>query len=624
MITCSVTFLPDNITVSVEKGKTIAEAAQIAGIKLKMPCGGEGSCGKCAVKVMSNRVSDNVEISLDQKFEQVLACQTEVSEDVTVEVPVNARLGEHQVLLSAEDDNALGTFAFEPLCWKVTITLSPPSINENASDWIRLKGELGKIVGDEEVIIGLPLLTNLAHMLRDASWQVTVTLLQQDGYVEVIDLQPGANDEPIYGLAIDIGTTTVVVYLVDLCSGKVLDRNGTYNKQAVYGDDVIARIIHSQEKNGLQELQDAVVNTIDELTNQLLKKTRIEGTGVKAITIAANTIMTHLFLGLDPKYIRLEPYIPTTSQFPAVKATEVGLRSVPNANIYCMPSVGSYVGGDIVAGVLYTGISQKDELTLFIDIGTNGEIVLGNKEWLISCACSAGPAFEGSGITCGMRAMHGAIERIQITPGTYETRYETVEDGKPTGICGSGLIDCIAKLHHVGLLDRAGRFTADTQDTNRIRNNEEGKEFVISWEKEAGVDNDIVITEGDIQNLIRSKGAIFAGIRCLLNSLQIDMEIVDKFYIAGGFGNYLNINDAIEIGLLPDLPHEKYQFVGNTSVKGAYMTLISRSALKAAVEIGRKMTYMELSVGNEFMDEFVSALFLPHTDLSLFPSVQSN
>lgn len=332
--------------------------------------------------------------------------------------------------------------------------------------------------------------------------------------------------------------------------------------------------------------------------------------------------MAHLFLGLSPKYIRLKPYIPTANTFPPVRAGDLGLAVNPRAWVLSFPAVASYVGGDIVAGVLATRIAWEEPLTLFIDIGTNGEMVLGNRDWLISCACSAGPAFEGGGITFGMRAMKGAIERVEIDPETFEVEVKAISGYRPMGICGSGLIDLIAKMRRVGLIDRTGHFQLDKK-TPRLRETEDGDvEFVLVWGQDTECGKDIVITESDIKTLIRSKGAVFAGIQSLLRTVGLDLEAIDRILIAGGFGNYLNVADAVEIGLLPDLPPAKYRFVGNTAVKGAKLGLLSRPALEEAKEIASRMTYVELSVGTTFMDEFVSALFLPHTNLSLFPSVK--
>jgi Uncharacterized metal-binding protein len=339
--------------------------------------------------------------------------------------------------------------------------------------------------------------------------------------------------------------------------------------------------------------------------------------------IAGNTTMTQLFLGVDPRYIRLEPYIPTMTSVPPVPAREIGLHMIPEALVHCYPSVASYVGGDIVAGTLVTDLANGEDIILFIDIGTNGEIVLGNQDWLVTCACSAGPSFEGGGITFGMRAMPGAIERVIIDSETLDVSLKVINNTPPVGICGSGLVDCIAKLLEAGIIDRAGNFQMGHKSgSKRIRATSDDKEFVLAWAHQSGGNKDVVITENDVKNVIRAKGAIYAGIRSLLNMVAVDLEMISRIVIAGGFGNYLNVHDSVRIGLLPDLDTDRFEFIGNSSVKGARLALLSQNAWREAEELGRKMTYVELSVGATFMDEYVSALFLPHTDLSLFPSCQ--
>ncbi|NLL18407.1 MAG: DUF4445 domain-containing protein [Clostridia bacterium] len=626
----SVTFFPENISVEVEEGVSIKQAAALAGIEIKSTCGEVGTCGRCAVKVQGGKYKDlggNISSRL-RNSGHVLACRTVVEGDLTVEIPAESRLDEHQVLVGHSQEKGilvekeldlLEGYQFNPICRTVYLELPPPTITENASDLTRLYAELRKHVDYPDIRIPLAVLQNLAVTLREADWKVSVTMACFNGSAQIVSIEAGDTRESQYAVAVDIGTTTVVAYLVKLSTGEIMGSAGTYNKQARFGDDVISRIIYVNEPNGLEQLHKAVIGTVNELIDKLTKEHGISPSSIHAVMSAGNSIMAHLFLGLTPKYIRLDPYIPTAADLPPVTAKELGLMINPEGWVFSFSALASYVGGDIVSGVLCTRMSESDEMVLFIDIGTNGEIVLGNRDFLVTCACSAGPAFEGGGITHGMRAMKGAIERLVIDPETYEVSVQTVGNGKPVGICGSGLIDCIAKLRDAGLIDRTGQF--QQVSTPRYRMNEEGPEFVLVWEKDSGIDKDIVITEADIKNLIRSKGAVYAGIRSLLQMVSMDLEVIDKILIAGGFGNYLNLSDAIKIGLLPDVPEEKYEFVGNTSVKGAQLALLSREAYKDAIEIGRKMTYIELSVGNTFMDEFVSALFLPHTDLTLFPSV---
>ncbi len=626
-----VKFVPDNVSLSVETGTSVLRAASLAGIEIKSTCGGKGSCGRCAIKVQDGQVHIEKGNRSRKMKEQGLnlACQTFIEGDAVIEVPKDSRLDEHQVLLENETQgkvlaekqlDLLSGYEFKPLCRKVQLALEAPTLTENASDLTRLQAELRQKTECKELVIGLPVLQELAEALRREDWKVTVTLACMNGISEIVKVEPGHVGNDGYGLAIDIGTTTVVVHVVDLGTGDLIDKRGTYNKQARYGDDVISRMIHAGEENGLSELQQAVTASINELVDKLLEKNEIAPDDVHVAVTAGNTTMAHLLLGLPPKYIRLEPYIPTATELPPVKAKELGIHINPEAWVLSFPAVASYVGGDIVAGVLATKMAQSEVMTLFIDIGTNGEIVLGNKEFLISCACSAGPAFEGGGITFGMRAMTGAIERVFIDSESYDVKLVTIGNEKPIGICGSGLIDCLAKLHRAGLIDRTGQFFRD-QDTPRLRKADDGWEFVLVRAEESGVDKDIVITEADIKNLLRSKGAVFAGIQSLLKSMQMDVNMIEKIIIAGGFGNYLNVDDAVQIGLLPDVDRERYEFMGNTSVKGAKLALLSQDAYKESRQLGHMMTYLELSAGTTFMDEFVSATFIPHTDLTLFPSL---
>ena len=629
----TVLFFPDNLVANVEPGTSILRAASLAGVELKSNCGGDGTCGRCLVKVKDGNVRPKSTGTISQKAKQagmVLACQALVEGNVVIDVPKDSRLDEHQVLLDEKevlvekDEGLADGYETKPLCRKVKLSLSEPTLTENVSDWNRLQAALRTELGCSDIHISLPVLRGLAETLRTGNWDVTVTVTQFNGCAEVVHLEPGQSEGKSYGLAVDIGTTTVVVYLIDLDSGLTLGKKGTYNKQARYGDDVITRMIHaSEKKDGLEALHLAVLDTINSLIDEVLQQTEASGDDVHIAMVAGNSTMTHLFLGLTPKYIRLEPYIPLASETPPVRASELGLHINPTAFVACFSSVASYVGGDIVSGTLITNMAKSDELTLFIDIGTNGEMVLGNRDWLVAAACSAGPAFEGGGITFGMRAMKGAIEYVEINKDTYEVQVSTIGRMKPMGICGSGLIDCVAKLREAGIIDRAGQIQRDI-DTPRIREGEDGWEFVLVSGTETECNKDIIITDNDIKNLLRAKGAVYAGIRSMLKAVQLDETAIDKVMIAGGFGNFINIRDAITIGLLPDLPAEKYMFIGNSSVKGARLALLSQDAYHEAQELGKKMTYLELSVGNDFMDEFMSALFLPHTDMTLFPSVTNS
>ncbi|MEN3005170.1 ASKHA domain-containing protein [Dehalobacterium formicoaceticum] len=626
----SVVFLPDDIKVEVDAGISLLEAARQAGIHVKSTCGGKGTCGKCTVKVTEGKISGgqgNIPKDLKEQG-YILACNAMVESDLSVEIPMEFRLHEHQVFLDDQQEgivsegklDILGDFPLNALAKKISLELPPPTLTENASDYARLITELKKHMATERLTVSNAVLKTLPDILRAGDWKITVTIADLEEGQEIVRVTSGQDDAPAYGVAIDVGTTTIAVTLIDLSSGAVVARQGTYNRQADFGDDVITRIVYADENNGTEKLQQVVMETINDLLNKIFEEQDISMEEIPVAVVAGNTTMSQLFLGISPKYIRLEPYIPAASQYPIVKAKDLGLSINPEGMVLSFPAVASYVGGDIVSGTLVAEVAKHEELTLFVDIGTNGEMVLGNQDWLMCCACSAGPAFEGGGIAYGMRAMAGAIERVAIDKETYHVAYKTIGDTPPVGICGSGLIDCLSKLREAGIIDRSGKM--QDLDIPRIKRGDDGPEFILAFAAESGIDQDIVITESDIKNLIRAKGAIFAGVRIMLSMADMPIEAIDKILIAGGFGNYLNVPDSVRIGLLPDLPAEKYEFIGNSSLKGAQLALLSKEAFRYAEEIGRSMTYLELSIGNAFMDEYVSALFLPHTDFSLFPSVQ--
>lgn len=620
-----VKIMPENIIVLVPEGTNLLTATRQIGIDIESPCGGHGTCGKCAVRLISGIVDEDCFLKKDHDgIDLILACKTEVKGDTVIEIPKFSRLTRHEVLLSNnKEKTAQGIRYFkdtkiDPLCKKVHIVLSEPDLCDSMSDLDRVKLNLSKEFGIEKTDISLNCLRKLSNCLREGNWEVTLTLAFIEGKWDIINVEPGKSSLSALGFAVDIGTTTVVVNLVDLESGKIIDTVGTYNKQAAFGSDVISRIIYIDENaDGLESLHTAVIKTINDLIDGMLKKRSINKEDVSFMVCAGNTVMSHLFLKIPPMYIRLEPYIPGASKYPVVKASDLDLVMNPDSPVITLPSVASYVGGDITAGVLATMLTKSEELTLFIDIGTNGELVLGNSDWMVTCSCSAGPAFEGSGISCGMRAMDGAIDLIEIDRESLDVTFRTIGSTKPLGICGSGLIYSLSEMMDAGIIDRAGKIIERT-NCKRIRRGNEGLEYVLCYSEESGTGSDIVITEGDIKNLIRAKGAIFAGIRTMLQQVELDIDAIDRIYIAGGFGNYINITDAVNIGLLPDLPREKYEYIGNSSVQGAMIVLLSREALTEIEDIADKMTYIELSIGNKFMDEFISALFIPHTDLALF------
>jgi uncharacterized 2Fe-2S/4Fe-4S cluster protein (DUF4445 family) len=627
-----VTFLPDNVTIEMEHDGSLFRAAKAAGVYVLSSCGGKGNCGKCKLIMKTGTVDPGQSHSYLTDEEEgrgyVLACHSKIQSDLTVEVPQESRMqAKHKIATGANPDDILKLMkqaggCLESRIFRVYLDLAPPTIDDNIADFERVRRALDNAgFSAEHLHMNYLMLSKLSRVLREGHWKVTVSVFSYGEVLEVLDIFPGNATKTRYGAAVDIGTTTVVVYLVDMKNGHIIGTASTFNSQVKCGDDVITRIVYAAEKNGLKELQQLVVGNITTLLAELAEKNLIAPGMIDYIVVAGNTTMMHLFYGIDPQHIREEPYIPAATFFPPIRAKNVALQITPQAVIYSMPNVASYVGGDISSGVLVSQMHKQEKVSLFIDIGTNGEIVLGNKEWLVTAACSAGPAFEGSGIKFGMRAMEGAIEEVEIDPKTYEANYQVIGDVKPIGICGSGMIDILAEMYLTGVIDQKGKIREEIK-SKRIRRGENGLEYVIAWRVEGAINKEIVITEVDLDNLIRAKAAIYAGFATLLSHMDMTFAQVGNIFIAGGFGRYIDVERAITIGMLPDLPVEKFLFLGNTSIMGAYYGLLCDRMLHETEEIARRMTYVELSVSRSFMDEYMSALFLPHTNLDAFPTVK--
>ncbi len=632
-----VLFLPENRYIEVEKGENLLKAAMRADVHINASCGGAGSCGKCRVIVEKGEVEREPNPKLTQEDIDkgyAMACQAAVLTDLEVRIPLESRIGDKRIferaepkpsyghLLSADDwEKRLPAWELDPPARKVHLVMDPPSLDDNTSDAERVKRTLSLEAGIKNVVINYNTLQRLPNMLRQSGWDITVTVLDTGDEVRVVRVEQGDTTANQSAIAIDIGTTTISAELLDLATGEVKARVSDYNAQVAFGEDVITRIIYATKGTGLAKLQSVVVGTIWNLIKNLVEKSGSEYCSITHMVIAANTTMTHLLLGLNPKFIREEPYIPSATFFPWTKSSDVNLRIAAGVYIYPVPCVSSYVGGDITAGILASGIFNTDKLTLYIDIGTNGEMVLGNRDWLLACSCSAGPAFEGGGVKHGMRATSGAIEQVRINKSNFEPMIITVENKKPIGICGSGLIDILAELFLSGLINQKGKFDCDLP-TDRVRSTENGAEYVLVRAEDSATHRDIVVTEIDIDNLIRAKAAVYAGIEILLSSMDMDITMIDELLMAGAFGRYLEIDKAVAIGLMPDIGYDKIKFVGNGSLLGAHLAALSREMLTKSQEIARQMTYLELSTNPGFMDKYMSALFFPHTDMDLFPSVR--
>lgn len=635
----NVRFEPSGREAEIPAGESLLRAALLAGVHVNASCGGSGVCGKCRVVVEKGGVASEASAKLtDEQVAagSVLACTSTVTGDVAVRVPVESQLGDTRAVLAREhrtvthgsaltpqDLGALfGDFELDPATRRLYLELPPPSLEDNIGDLERLRRELARAHGVEEFSVDHACLLRLAGRLRAADWKVTATLTRsgEGECARLIGIDPGDRSGRHYGLAVDIGTTTVWAELVDLSTRAALGRESEYNTQISLGDDIISRIVASTKKDGLARLQGLVVGTINTLVDRLLERTGVERDDIVYLVAAGNTTMVHLFYGVDPRHIREEPYIPTMNFVPTVPAAALGVRIAPGARVFCVPGRASYVGGDITAGLLAAGVNRSDRLTLYIDIGTNGEMALGNREWLLSCACSAGPAFEGGSVKHGMRAVLGAIETVRIDPDTLEPMIVTIGQKRAKGICGSGLIDAVAELFLTGVINERGKFDMDLGHP-RLRSRDGVAEYLLVPAEQSGTGEDIAITEADLDNLIRTKGAIYAGIATLLGQMEMPVEAIEQVFIAGGFGRYLELDQAITIGLLPEFAEDKVKYVGNGSLLGAHLVLLSQAARRTVAEIARGMTYLELSTNPGFMDNYVSALFLPHTDQHAFPSV---
>lgn len=613
-------------------GTLLSEAAQLAGVEIAQPCGGQGRCGRCAIRVTAGDVRRRSSLRLsaeDVDRGYALACQSVVEADVSVTVPPQEQVERRLTSdLSAVEVSVPADYDAhrDQTVRRIQLDLSPPSMDDQTDDWNRLQTALRQQANIESLNASLSTLRQIGSRLRQSDWRMTaiVDLGSGDGAIPyLIDLLPAhvPTEAPLWGAAVDIGTTTVTVWLVDLISGQVKAQAAEYNRQIARGEDVISRIIYASKNDGGEGLRALVLESINLLLERVCRRAQIAPEAVVKTTIAGNSTMMHLLLGIPAESIRLSPFVTAVNQPPPLRAQEVGLAIHPQATVDCLPGVASYVGADITAGVLASGMEETEQVSLFMDIGTNGETVLGCKDWLVTCACSAGPAFEGAGVVHGMRATAGAIEEVWVNGETYEPTYRVIGGSAPRGFCGSGLISLLAELFLTGVLDKGGHFDV-TLSTERVREGEHGLEYVVTWGAETAHGRDIVLTTVDVDNLLRAKAAIYAGFHVLVTGVGLTMDVVEQVLIGGAFGKYINVEKAVEIGLLPDMAWDRFHFLGNTSVQGAYLALLDRRRRQRVADIAGRMTYIELSADNSFYDAFTSALFLPHTDLERFPSVR--
>ncbi len=633
-----ITFLPHNKTISVPGGTSLIRAAMEAGVHINASCGGDGVCGKCRVIVESGAVEDGLSDRLspeDIDGGVRLACKALIREPLVVRVPVESTIDpgvlnrqlapRRTATIQQMDFDALKEKGlFMPPVEKVYLELPPATHQDNQPDASRLVNHLTMNHDEHRLVVHLSVIRKLPQVLREKDFKVTVTLARpvHDGRKSrIINVQSGDTSHRNYAIAMDIGTTTVYGQLIDCISGEVVAEHGEFNGQVSYGEDVITRIMAAEKPGGLDILNRAIVDTVNTILVRIIKNAGVDPEDINAISLAGNTTMTQLLLMVDPRFIRRAPYVPASTIYPPVPATALGLTLSEHVTALVYPQISSYVGGDIVAGVMGSGLYRSEALTLFMDIGTNAEIVIGNKDWMACAACSAGPAFEGGGIEFGMRAAKGAIEDFSIDPLTLEPMILTIGNTRPKGICGSGLITMAATMFEMGLINSQGKFDRDAV-TDRIRERNGVVEYVLAWKDNTQIGRDIALTEIDIENLIRAKGAIYSGCMTLLEAVGMDIESIEQIYLAGGFGSYVDLEKAMIIGLLPEADLDRVTYIGNASLMGAKMSSLTNRIRRDVVRVTRMMTNFELSETPSYMNHYVAALFLPHTDLNRFPKLK--
>ena len=624
------------VVIECNQGDNLLELARRANVAIDAPCSGNGSCGKCRVKLIEGEVDTIKSRHITaEEFDAGwrLSCNCKVVTDCVVFVPDIASAYQSrmktadlsspkEIAIFEECQNNLreSGIEFTNSFRSVVVEMEEPTLDDTMPDNERLTWAIQSTLGVENVKIPFSVMVKLAHTLRLNRFKVCVKgELQGDTFLCMEVCDPA--DTAIVGCAIDIGTTTVTMVLTDLESGKLLAKGSSGNGQIRYGADVINRIIEQGKNGGKKKLQDAIVKeTLTPIIANLCRTAGISSRSILRLCVAANTTMNHLFVGVDAESVRMEPYIPSFFAWEGMLAGDLKLPANPMAPVIIAPNIGSYVGGDITAGTLASMIWDKDEMSLFIDLGTNGEIVFGNRDFMMSCACSAGPAFEGGDISCGMRATDGAIEACTIDKETMEPTLTIVGDAeqRPVGMCGSGIIDIISELFRTGIINAKGLFA---REGDRIARDAHGMgRYILAKASESETGREISINEVDIDNFIRAKGAIFSAIDTMLQSVDMTVDMIDHVYVAGGIGSGINMRNAVNIGMLPDVELEKFSYIGNSSLTGAYAMVISDQANEKCTELGANMTYLELSTYPGYMDSFVAACFIPHTDARLFPS----
>ena len=637
-MTYSVEFLPHNIRIEVDDNESLIRAAMEAGVHINASCGGAGVCGKCRVLIEKGMVEGGISEKLseeDQEKGYRLACLSTIVSDIVVRIPVESqvdisRLNEqethrHTARAAHSDVNKLRKNGlFIPPVEKIYLELNPATVEDNQADVARIITHLRLKYDEHRLTMNLNLIRKVPDIIRQGDFKVTVTIMRpvrRDGKNEIVNIEPFDTSHRNFALAVDVGTTTVYGQVLDLKTGKILAQHGEFNSQMSYGEDVISRIMFAEKDDGLEILHRRVIETINLIIDNILEQADIGRHEVTTITLAGNSTMTQLLLNINPSYIRREPYVPASILYPPFRAKKIGIDLADRTIALIYPGVSSYVGGDIISGIMASGMYRTSELTLYMDIGTNAEIAIGHREWMVCTAASAGPAFEGGGVKFGMRATNGAIEDFSINPHTYEPMIITVGNKKAKGICGSGLITLAAKLLETGVIDSRGKFN-QALGIQRIRQTDDIWEYVLVYKENTGINRDITITEPDLDNLIRAKGAMYSAAMTLLGEIGLTVRDIERVILAGGFGSYVDLESAITIGLLPEIEPEKVTYLGNGSLLGCKINSLTNALRRDVGKVVNMMTNFELASTPSYMDNYMSALFLPHTELNHFPKVK--
>lgn len=626
MVSATVVFEPEGKKVPNVEGKSLLDLARGVGVDLQGICAGQGTCGKCRILVRSGadclsgladlerRLLSKDEISKLYR----LACTAYVHAEgqISVEVPDESRIGQQRLLAGG----IVVKVPLKPTVRKIFIQVEPPTLEDVRSDEERITAAIEKKTGPLDVRISYEALKEMPFVARKADWKLTAVIRRNR---EILWLEPSDTTQNCYGLAIDVGSTKLAMHLLDLNTGRTVSTASKPNPQMAYGEDIISRTSFLiKDKNNLTILHKVVIEAVNEMIDQVCEKEMIDRRQIYEVTIAANTAMHHIFLNISPHYVGLAPYAAVMTSPFELKSRELGIDINPSGYVYTLPNVSGYVGADAIADVLTTGLYKSDGLEILIDIGTNTEIVLGNKEKLIACSAPSGPAFEGAQIKHGMRAGAGAIESIWIDEKTLEPRYETIGRIKPSGICGSGIIDVVAEMLKAGIIDRKGKINSNV-GTKRIRQGEKYMEYVVEWGENTATEQDIVVTQKDVREIQLAKATTHTGAAILMKRMGVKPTDLNRLYIAGAFGTYLDVQNARIIGMYPDIPLERIKFVGNAAGSGARMALLSEDirslAHKLAVKIGSRV---ELAADPDFQKEFVKSTDLPHSDIDRFPSVK--